>query len=343
MNTPSSIHEWSLRSEILEISHRWRQVFVAFLLGSLVGWCAAYLFPSPYRGLTEIYVAYNGDAIFRNSDDYKNWQFGELEAYVVSNDVMDETLRRLRQQDPYWEAVTNAQLRPHLQAFWRNAGKWRLAADWQGRERSTQLNQAWSDVVLEKTKSAAEHARTVLVLEAQLDAISRGDVDVRSRLIQLTQIRQALQVWRGEHGQQSGDPMDILARWRLEFLAASAAGFLPGTLALSEQFPPPEAEPSVYLPGLDQAIVTLDEALAILGAQSSDLTTQRETLMVRWQEETKASHNLTANLQIEAISSDKPTVQPIRPTSQMALVGGCLGILAWGLVWLGRPARVAGR
>jgi hypothetical protein len=343
MTTPSSIHEWSLRSEILEISHRWRQVFIAFLLGSLLGWCAAFLFPSPYRGQTEIYVAYNGDAIFRNADDYKNWQFGELEAYVTSNDVLDETLHRLRQQDPYWGNISKGQLRPHLHVYWRNAGKWRLAADWPGRELSTQLNLVWSDVVLEKTKSAAEHARTVLMLEAQLNALTRTEVDVRSRLVQLTQIRQALQVWRGEHGQQPGEPVDVLARWRLEFLAASAAGFLPGKLVLAEQFPPPEAHASVYLPGLDQAIVALDEALVILGGQSADLTTQRETLMARWQEESKASHNLTANLQIEALSSEKPAVQPIRPTSQMALVGGGLGILTWGLVWLGRPARKAGR
>jgi len=332
-----------LRSEILDISHRWQQVFVAFLLGSLLGWCAAFLFPSPYRGQTEIYVAYNGDAIFRNADDYKNWQFGELEAYVTSNDVLDETLRRLRQQDAYWGGVTGAQLEPHLQAFWRNAGKWRLAADWPGRERSTQLNLAWSEVVLEKTKSAAEHARTVLVLEAQLEALSRTDVDVRSRLVQLTQIRQALRVWRGEHEQQSGEPVDELARWRLEFLAANAAGFLPGKLVLPGHYPPPEADASAYLPGLDQAIVALDEALVILSAQSADLATQRETLMARWQEESKASHNLTANLQIDALSSESPPVQPIRPTGQLALVGGGLGILTWGLVWLGRPARKAGR
>jgi hypothetical protein len=336
-------YEWNLRDEILEISHRWQQVFLAFLLGSILGWGVALLFPTPHRAQSELYVAYNGDAIYRNADDYKNWQFGELEAYVVSNDVLDATLARLRQQDPYWEALTTRDLKPQLRTYWRNAGRWRLVAEWREPERTTQLAQAWTNVTLEKISQAAIHAQEVLSLQAQIDAISRRQVEHHLGAIQIDQILAALETWRDEHGSQQGGQLDILDRWRLQSLAASAAGLLPGELVLLTQFPPAEAAIEPYLAAVNQALVALREQQAIVQRQAEELGAQREALRAQWETESKASHNLTANLTVEPLTAEGLAARPVRLTSQMALVGGVLGLLVWGLLWLARPLRRAGK
>ncbi len=319
--TPTS-HEWNLRTEILAISHRWWQVFVAFLLGCLLGWGAAFLVPTPYRAQNDLYVAYNGDAIYRNSDDFKNWQFGELDAYIVSNDVLKETLNRLRQQDPYWQGFAPKDLKPHLYTYWRNAGRWRLVAEWRGKAHAEQLTRTWTDVVLEKSRQAAVHAQAVLLLESQIEAHSRDEVILRLNATQLAQVRAAMQAWRDEHTAQPEAPSDTLSRWRLQFLASSVASLLPSELALLKQFPPPEAALQDYLPGVDQAMIALDEQLAVVQRQATDLTAEHEALAAQWEEESKAAHNLTANLQVEPLAVENEAAQPVRPTSQMTLVGG---------------------
>ncbi len=336
-------HDWNLRNEILEISHRWQQVFLAFLLGSALGWGAAFIFPTPHRAQAELYVAYNGDAIFRNADDYKNWQFGELEAYVVSNDVLDETLKRLRLQDPYWESVENPDLKPQLRTYWRNAGKWRLVAEWRGQERSEQLAQTWTDVILEKTTQASMHAQEVLSLQAQIDAISREQVEHQLDATQLDQILIALRTWREAPTAQPGDALDVLTRWRLQFLAAGAAELLPGELVLLAQFPSTEASLEEYLSAVDQALVVLSEQQMIFQRQGAEQAAQRDALLEQWKVESQASHSLTANLLVEPLAVEEIAAQPVRQTSVMALVGGLLGLLAWGLFWLGRPVRKAGK
>src|SRR5574341_1699883 len=191
MTLPATTNEWKLRTEILEITHRWPQVLIAFLLGSLLGWGVGLIFPTAHRAQSDIYVAYNGDAIYRNPDDYKNWQFSELEAYSVSNDVLDETLKRLVERDPYWRTVSNDQLREHLRIYWRDAGKWRLVAEWHEQAHATHLAQAWTDAVMEKTSQAAEHAREVLMLDAQVKAYARDEVSLRLLTAQLSQLRNA--------------------------------------------------------------------------------------------------------------------------------------------------------
>ena len=343
MTLSPSPHEWNLRTEILDISHRWLQVFLAFLLGSLLGWGAAFLFPTPYRAQNELYVAYNGDAIYRNSDDFKNWQFGELDAYIVSNDVLGETLNRLRQQDPYWLNIAPKDLKPQLRTYWRNAGRWRLVVEWSGRARTEQLSRTWTDVILEKTRQAAIHAQAVLLLGGQIEAHSRDEVVLRLQTTQLAQVRTAIQAWRDAHSAQPGVPPDTLNRWRIQFLASSVASLLPGELALLAQFPPPEAALQDYLPAVDQGLVALDEQLSVVQRQAADLGAEHEALAVQWEAESKAAHNLTANLQVEPLAVENEAAQPVRPTSQMALVGGLLGVLVWGLVWLARPLRKAGK
>jgi hypothetical protein len=163
------------------------------------------------------------------------------------------------------------------------------------------------------------------------------------RLAQLSQLRNALKTWRDAQNSQQNQPLDTLSRWRLQSLAASIAGLVPDELPLLVQFPPPEVESREYLPAVDQAIVALDEQLAVVERQLTELTANLPALQGKLDEELKASHNLTANLTVELYSDRVTPAQPVRLSSQMALVGGALGLLVWGLIWLARPIHKAGR
>lgn len=335
-------HQWNLRLELLEISHRWYQVFLAFLLGALLGWGSGYLFPRPYRAETGLYVAYNADAIYRNPDDYKNWQLGELNAFIVSDRILEETLNRLKAQDAYWGSLSPQDLRPKLRNSWRNAGKWRLTAEHPQRKYALQLVQAWAEVILEHTTQAAAHARTVMALSGQIQALDDQQAELQSRLARLDGLRAALGGWReAVAAQNPPQPLDTLTIWRLQSLAASAAALLPADLALLHQPPSPAAEIQSYLSAVDQALQALEVEMELTQRQIEQLAAQRQQMLQNWEAETKASYNLTAYLTVEPLSAEKARVRPLRPTSQMALVGGVLGVLVWGLVWLARPLRKA--
>lgn len=343
MTLPATTNEWKLRTEILEVTHRWPQVLIAFLLGCLLGWGVGLVFPTTHRAQGEIYVAYNGDAIYRNPDDYKNWQFSELEAYILSNDVLDETLRRLAERDSYWGGVSTEQVQEELRVYWRDAGKWRLVAEWREQGHATDLAKTWVDVIIEKTSQAAEHAGEVLLLDAQVKAYAKEEVNLRLLSTQLSQLRTALQVWRDARIPRQSQPLERLDRWRLEFLAASVEGLVPVALDLQEQLPSPQAAGMEYFPIVDQVITALDAQLEVENSQYTELTAQLNGLKNKLDEETKASHNLTSSLTVEPYSKGVSVAQPVRLTSQMALVGGVLGVLVWGLAFLGKLIRKAGK
>jgi hypothetical protein len=343
MTLPATTNEWNLRSEILEITHRWPQVFIAFLLGSLLGWGVGLIFPTAHRAQSEIYVAYNADAVYRNPDDFKNWQFSELEAYIVSEDVLGETLNRLRKQDSYWQDISTEQLRERLRIYWRNAGRWRLVAEWREQVQATLLAKTWIAVILEKTSQAAKHAGEVLLLDSQFKDHAREELNIRLRTVQLSQLKKSMQTWRDAHSPQQNQPLESLERWRLQFMVANVEELLSVKPDLLEHFPPPEAVASEYFPVVDQAITAIDVQLEFDSRQHDEVTTRLGELQDRLNEEMKASHNLTASLTVEPFSNGVSTARPVRLTSQMAIVGGVLGVLAWGLAFLGKLIRKAGR
>src|SRR5512137_1897129 len=93
------INEWSLRDEILTISHRWPLIVLFCLAGSLIGFALSYVWPSPHRATKELYVGLNIDQAledqnaadhakikFYNADDYKNWQMSSLNTLIFADD-----------------------------------------------------------------------------------------------------------------------------------------------------------------------------------------------------------------------------------------------------------------
>ncbi len=328
----------ALRDEILQRSHFWPLPLVIFLAGCLIGWGMAALWPSPYRAETTLHVSYNGDTIFRNPDDFKNWQMEELNTLVLAKNTLQDTLSLLRGKDPYWGDVNARQLESMLSVYWRNTGKWRLVAQAPRPNLATELAAAWGEVVVEKIQSAVGHANALLELDKKIKAVTQAQVDANLRLVELTQVKLALQSWHETaSGQNLAASPDNLERWRLQGLVARLAFYDPAGQALFEQTPSANAPLSDYLPWVDQALASVDDHLTAVQQQVAVLASQPADLAQRWNTEYQDSQGVTANLLVEPIPAENDAPHQVRPTQTAALVGGLLSLLAWSLVWLVRP------
>ena len=107
------MNTWDIRTEILMAGHRWYWVVASFLLGALLGWIISLFWPAPFRAVQDVYVGLNAYRAtrdlyiaevageqFRNLDDYKNWQMGQLNSLALSDEFLSETLIQLQGIDP---------------------------------------------------------------------------------------------------------------------------------------------------------------------------------------------------------------------------------------------------
>lgn len=336
------VNEWNPRAEILVVTHRWPVIMLCILVGSLVGAALAYLLPSPFRAESTLHVAYNADVHMRNPDDYKNWQMGQLNIFILSDDVLQETANRLKTINTAWSNTAPDDLEESLHVYWRNAGEWRLVAEASSPERAAELLDTWQQVILEQIDAASVHAKAVLDLSTRVDSVYLERVDTNLRIVELNQIKDALETEiLSLNEDQAAAPLEARERWFLLSRASSAAGWDSEGVSLLAEAPPPEAASSAYIPWLEKMIVFVDQQLALLEPRSSLLSEEYDRLYARWSQEMEASRGLTAYLVVRPLANDNQPVQQVRSTALMAFVGGMLGLLVWALTWLMRPVRQA--
>lgn len=336
--------EWRLREEILRLTHSWHLPLIAFLLGALLGWGASFLLPTPYRAESGLNVMYNSDALFRNPDDYKNWQMNSLELFVVSDRVLEATLRRLRTEDPYWESVNPADLRPSLHAYWRNAGRWRLVAEDRDPARAEAVVRAWGEASLEEVQNATRGAQKMLEMEAASRRLANEKVDLRQRVLALEGVQAALQSWSEQvSASEPARGLDPLERWRLLTLASRIVSADPAGQALLEELPEVGSPVSDTLPWTERALVSAQDELQRAQTWLAEAEAQFAEIYRLHDEAYGASGGLTAFLRVEPLPGVEIQAQALRPGPLLALVGGVLGLLAWALLWLALPLVKAAR
>jgi capsular polysaccharide biosynthesis protein len=181
------VTNWTVREEILSLSQRWYWLVSAFLAGSLLGWGISWILPPVYQAQIELFVAINADTEFTNPDDYKNWQMGQLDAFIMSAGVIQEVLSQLKGLDSGWEGHTAQDLRSMLSVRWRNAGQWRLVATASDAAKASRLAQVWSEVVFERVSEALVHADRFVGVDRKLDALNYELLLTREHLLGLEQ------------------------------------------------------------------------------------------------------------------------------------------------------------
>lgn len=331
--------EWHFRDEILELSHRWYLPFLAFLLGCLVGWIASMLLPTTYRAEIPLYVAYNADAFYRNPDDYKNWQMQQLSDLTTTDEILSETLKRLRAVEPYWEQVDTHQFRDLTRVIWRNTGKWRLVIEHPAPEYGAQAVEVWSAVFLEYYTQARTNAIRQFEVDKLMLANANAQTQLELEILDQETVRQSALEWQLRLQQAAVETLDEPTAQQVQ---ASFSQVESSTLAwqsLVERTPSAGASPAEYLSWLDEGLGLLRQDIQFNRQQLDLLKQEYASLSQLFGEVTLAARGLSANLEVDREYVAPVVPEAIRPTSLTTLVGGALGCLLWLLTWLIPPLR----
>ena len=342
-----------LREKLFLLAHRWYMVVAIFLVGSLVGWVIAQAIPTPYRASLELYVGLDpyqtqddrnvaefAQFEFTNPDDYKHWQMSQLSLLVVFDDVLQETLQRLKASDAYWQDKQISDLRRSLKVYWRNAGRWRLVAEADDAEHASQLVGTWCEVVVEKMGEAVEHSRQLLILERRLSAIEQQRLERELRSRALSEVKNALSSLRmnAKQDEEFGS-MDSLAHWRLWSLVAQAASYQAGWQSLLARMPSSSSSFEEFNAWVEAALALIDGDLATLQGDTKALNEEHERLWTEWRQNLSLGRGLSAALVLQKPSNAAPQVEAARPTALMLLVGGVAALVLSALVVLVSWAR----
>ena len=331
-------NQWSLREEILTLSHRWPVIILFCLTGSTLGWGVSRVWPSPHEATAELYVAINVYRAlddrnvpikFNYADDYKNWQMANLNTMIYMDPVILETLDRLRQQDPYWNNVSRDDLASMLHVYWRNAGKWRLVADNSRPRYASQAVQAWRNVILEQLTVAIRASQKTMDIDNQMRAMAENQVRIISGTVGMQQASAVFKVSRQALAQSPSNQVVDEAERQKMLLTLQNAGARAVIAALSETFPAAGSTNGQVVSWLDEAIPSLETAIQSWQARGEELKQQQAQLSQAYAEASKTSLGFSANLQVEPVSLGPPALSSSRPTPTLVLVGAAMGFLAW--------------
>lgn len=345
---------WSIRDEILAATHRWPEIILFCLIGSLLGVAIALLWPSPYRASSEVYVGISGYRSaqdrnasafaegddFTNPDDYKNWQMADLNAVVVNTSVLKDTLHRLRQEDPYWDQIDITGLYHMLQVYWRNAGRWRFVVENPKLAYATQAASTWRDVAVEHVNKAVAHAQDTMAYDLQLQAANTAQAGANSRLAELEGIKDGLQEWQSKAGQwPAGEALENSIRIQLLGWSSSAVSAAPSWQLLYQEFPPASADPPAYQAWLEKLSSALEAEMTYVHKEITRQGEEVSQLEEQYNAASEKSLGLSPNLVVEELSGLPIEHTRIRPTGTLAIIGLITGLLAWIFVRLVRISR----
>ena len=348
--------EWSLRDEILAISHCWPLILLYLLGGGLIGWIAALIWPSPYQASKELYVginvykwaedrnvaAYASGIQFNFPDDYKNWTMSNLNVLVVMDNVVTETLAQLQKEDSAWEGMSKEQLRAMLHVYWRNAGSWRLAATHSDPRRAAQAASAWERVATAQLQDAIENSRQTIIQDVQLQTIAAGQVHITSQIAAAEALISSIQGWLdGAQNNLGDEPLEVEERDQLQAMVTPLPGGV-DPANLMNGFPAESAPRHAYIQWCKKAINQMEQIRSQYQAQFDALEAQRLRAAEKYQAAAQKSYGLSANLSVESASDSPPQVEAVRPMGLMILVGAGLGLLSWALIWIGRVTMQQG-
>lgn len=330
--------EFNLRQELLEASHRWQWILVIFVAGALLGWGLSFLLPVQYRAEADMGVFYQSDAIFRNVDDYKNWEMEQLQAVIFSDNILSLTQQELAKLDVFWKDKTPADLRAMLHVYWRNAGTWHLVAQAPKPAYAVQLVSAWKSTILQHVGGSLQNANEWLRVNTEAQMTARTKLEVESRLRELTQIAATLNLWR-ESTALSEKPLAALDYWRIYEAAARLAAQNPAGDELLASFPSPEQPGTAYQAWLEQALGLINGEQEILQIQQPVLAAQLEESTQRLAKLAGDSWGLSAFIRLDALNEEIKDPLPQRSSAFLALTGGLLGILLAAVYWLARRSK----
>jgi hypothetical protein len=128
-----------------------------------------------------------------------------------------------------------------------------------------------------------------------------------------------------------------LTRWNLYNLAAQASSPNPAWLELLDSFPDEIASQSDYIKWLDQLLVSVDQEIESSRIQLEQIDIEKKKALDQITIESEASHGLSQTIEVSRMVEVEPQVIESRRTTTAAVLGGIIGLLVWGIVWIAVP------
>jgi hypothetical protein len=207
-------------------------------------------------------------------------------------------------------------------------------------QRARQLAAAWSEAASSQVQQAVASSQHVIQLDEELESVTAQAQRERDRLALLTVAPARIQDWQAQLSALPGDtfsPVDL--RWQMAGLALSLTDGSTAwstLLAGQPQAQTTAAQAAAWLQGVASQ-AALDAAL--LPTQIVALEQQQEQLRSAYAQAQSDSAGLSPNIAIERIGP--PSVDTLRPTSTLALVGALIGLLAGLAAALSRVMKAA--
>jgi hypothetical protein len=336
---------WSLRVEILRITHQWYVILAFMLVGVTLGWGSSALWPTPYRATLDLYVGLNAyrspydsyaaslaGQSFRMVDDYKNWQMSQLNEVVQTDAFIQETLDRLHAEDPYWDGISPKEFRDMVDLLWRNVGQWHLVVEAKDPDIAAQAVETWGRVIHEKVGTAIGHSRQVVALDVRLTNLADTRVKTELRLETLDYVSDKLAAWQNDlETMPDGRAVSSLQQWDILGVVSQAVNWDPAWDRMLEGAPPSGSPASQYLTWIEGVLALVDSELAILPGKIDTLNEQFAAINSQYQIEATQSLGLASTLTLEPLGSEGPRVEVVRPSGTLSLVGLVVGSLVWAL------------
>ncbi len=340
-------NEWSLRDEIIQAVQRWPWLALFCLLGSLFGWLTAVVVPTPHRATRELYVGLN---VYRalenrsvseyagielvNANDYKNWQMASLNSLIFMDPVIETTLARLQQLDPYWKTISQETLADSLHVYWRNAGKWRLVAENRDPIRAAQAVTIWQDVVVDHVHQAVLESQASLVLELRLRSLAETKSAMLEKAILIKQIRQRFTKFdttlAGLSPQAGLSESEYWEMWR----TMANPGLNSEVEPMLDSFPAQNASVLEFRNWIQGSSIILDQQLELKEEQIQEMIAQENQASAEFAQVSRKSLGLSATLDVDKISDSRTEQIPTRPTGKLMLAGSLFGLIVWLAYWI---------
>jgi hypothetical protein len=347
------MREWLLAEELFTAMHRWYQIAAFFLLGCLLGWTMAWIWPAPHRATADLlvsldpfravedrYVGVYTNLDFRFPDDYKHWQMAQLNALALSDGYLLETLELLRSQDPSWQEEGHGDLRGMLSVHWRDPGKWQLVAEARDPDRAVLLVDTWRSVILARANAAISGSQELFFLDLRLQALATEEVALQETQAALREARHSLASLHAEFGEQTNIAFTSADHTRVQALVGFVSRLQPQWEVVFPEPPGIDAPRLEVLAYLDKVITVIDQLLEAevevrLVRLEGTLADEQE----HWRQSLHQGSGLAATMTVEAPGESAPRVAQLHSPGLGALIGGFIGILAWWMMVIIQVSR----
>jgi len=325
MESNQTAFNWTVRDYILYIFHQWYLPFTFLILGSLIGWGISFVAPTQYKSSRQLVVTVDFDQDVRNLDDYKNAQIRQLEALVMSDEIIGRMLEDAGEPNSNPNTINSA--REKLNVVWMDVGIWTLTVVADDSVQARKWVESWEDSIIAQINDLQKNSDMAEELKLELDEtrISIQETLDRERRIQAYIVKsktltdELISLNEGVLDSTMIEMMNNLGREiNARELISSEINFLEPESTIEQGI-------QWLLDGQD--LLQLEKEM--IGSELTILKGQRSKTTKKIMVLRRSLGGISSGLHVGRNESENTIVKPIRPTGLFILFTGILSLAVW--------------